>query len=96
MPSGYPFPRWVRRQLFDLVCQGMPVHGTERTLGVSIHTGWLWWRDAGAMKLRKGRVVGGLANPGDWSRPGGAGHRLSGEERIVIMRDLDAGLRPAE
>jgi transposase, IS30 family len=97
MPSGYPFPRSVRRELFDLVCQGIPVHEAERALGVSIHTGWLWWRDAGAMKLRKGRGVGGgLANPGDWSRPGGVGHRLSGDERIEIMRLRDAGLIPAE
>ena len=28
MPSGYPFGRFVRRELFDLVCQGMTVsHG---------------------------------------------------------------------
>jgi transposase, IS30 family len=96
MPSGYPFPRSVRRELFDLVCLGMPVHAAERKLGVSIHAGWGWWRDAGAMKLRKGRGVGGLANPGDWSRPGGVGHRLSGDERIEIMRGRDAGLTAAE
>jgi transposase, IS30 family len=96
MPSGYPFPRSVRHELFDLVCRGLPVHAAERMLGVSIHTGWLWWRDAGAMKLRKGCGVGGLANPGDWARPGGAGHRLSGDERIEIMRGRDAGFTAAE
>ena len=96
MPSGYPFGRFVRRELFDLVCQGMTVSQAERVLGVSCRTGWLWWRDAGAMTLVKGRGVGGLANPGDWSRPGGRGHRFSGDERIAIMRGRDAGLTPAE
>jgi transposase, IS30 family len=48
------------------------------------------------MKLRKGRGVGGLAIPGDWTRPGGVGHRLSGDERIEIMRGRDAGLAAAE
>jgi IS30 family transposase len=96
MPTGYPFSRSVRRELFDLVCQGMAVSQAERELGVSYRTGWLWWRDAGAMKLRKGQGVGGLANPGDWSQPGGRGRRLSGDERIEIMRGRDAGLSNAE
>jgi IS30 family transposase len=97
MPSGYPFPKSVRRELFDLVCQGVPVHAAERRLGVSIHTGWRWWQEAGAMKLRVnawGR--GGLANPGNLCAPGGRGHRLSLDERIAIMRGLDAKLTYAE
>lgn len=96
MPSGYPFSTAMRREFFDLVCQGMPVIQAERRVGVSLNTGSRWWREAGAMQLRKGRGVGGLANPGDWSRPGGRGHRLSGAERIEIMRGNDAGLSPAE
>jgi len=96
MPSGYPFSTAVRREFFDLVCQGMPVIQAERKVGVSLNTGSRWWREAGAMQLRKGRGVGGLANPGDWSRPGGRGHRLGGAERIEIMRGNDAGLSPAE
>jgi transposase, IS30 family len=51
MPSGYPFPRSVRREFFDLVCQGMSVLEAERTVGVSFLTGSRWWREAGAMKL---------------------------------------------
>ena len=52
MPSGYPFSRTVRREFLDLVCQGMPVIGAERVVGVSLNTGSRWWREAGAMKLR--------------------------------------------
>jgi IS30 family transposase len=49
------------------------------------------------MKLRKGgRGLGGLASPGDLSRPGGPGHRVSFEERVEIMRGRDAGLSFAE
>ena len=49
------------------------------------------------MKLRKGtNGLGGLASPGDLCRPGGPGHRLSFEERVEIMRGLDAGLSFAE
>ena len=49
------------------------------------------------MKLRVnswGR--GGLANPGHVSVPGGRGHRLSLDERIAIMRGVDAKLSYAE
>lgn len=97
MPSGYPFLRAVRREFLDLVCQGIPVIQAERVVGVSLNTGSRWWREAGAMKLRVnawGR--GGLANPGDDASPGGLGHRLSLDERIVIMRGLDAKLSYAE
>jgi transposase, IS30 family len=97
MPSGYPFSRTVRREFFDLVCQGMPVIRAERVVGVSFLTGSRWWREAGAMKLRVnswGR--GGLANPGHVSVPGGRGHRLSLDERIAIMRGVDAKLSYAE
>ena len=47
------------------------------------------------MKLVMGRG-GGVADPGNVSLPGGQGHRLSLDERIVIMRGLDAGLSHAE
>jgi transposase, IS30 family len=97
MPSGYPFPRSVRREFFDLVCQGMSVTQAERRVGVSFLTGSRWWREAGSMKLRVNRWGhGGLANSGDVSRPGGRGHRLSAAERITIMRGRDAGLSHAE
>jgi len=90
MPSGYSWSRSVRRDFFDLVCSGMSLRRAERQLGVSCQTGWQWWRNAGAMKLRGGKATG-LADPGDRSRPGGRGHRLSFDERIEIMRGLDAG-----
>lgn len=97
MPSGYPFSRAVRREFLDLVCQGIPVIQAERVVGVSLNTGSRWWREAGAMKLRVnawGR--GGLANPGNPGGPSGPGHRLSLDERIAIMRGLDAELSYAE
>jgi IS30 family transposase len=90
MPSGYRWPRSVRREFLDLVCSGMSLRQAERQLSVSCQTGWQWWRDAGAMKLRGGTATG-LADPGDLTRPGGRGHRLSFDERIEIMRGLDAG-----
>ena len=97
MPSGYPFPWSVRREFFDLVCQGTSVTQAERVVGVSFLTGSRWWREAGAMKLRvNGWGRGGLANPGDVSGLGGGGHRLSAAERITIMRGRDAGLSHAE
>jgi IS30 family transposase len=85
----------VRREFFDLVCSGMSLRQAERQLGVSCQTGWQWWRDAGGMKLRGGKATG-LAHPGDLSRLGGLGHRLSFDERIEIMRGLDAELSYAE
>lgn len=97
MPSGYPFSREVRREFLDLVCQGIPVIQAERVVGVSLNTGSRWWREAGAMKLQVnawGR--GGLAHPGNDASRGGAGHRLSLDERIAIMRGLDAKLSYAE
>jgi transposase, IS30 family len=96
MPSGYPFPRAVRREFLDLVCQGMPVIRAERVVGVSLNTGSRWWREAGAMKIGRNHWSSGLANPGDLSRPGGRGHRLSAEERVIIMRGRDAGLSDAD
>jgi hypothetical protein len=86
----------VRRQFFDLVCCGAAVRQAERAVGVSRNTGWYWWRDAGAMKLLNGKGDHGLAYPGDLSRPGGRCHRLSFDERIAIMRALDAGLSHAD
>ena len=97
MPSGYPFSRAVRREFLDLVCQGIPVIQAERVVGVSLNTGSRWWREAGAMKLRVNAWgCGGLANPGNVSTPGGKGRRLSLDERISIMRGLDAELGYAE
>nr|WP_233213450.1 IS30 family transposase [Mycobacterium sp. QGD 101] len=66
-------------------------------VGVSHRTGWFWWRDAGAMKLRNGYGgKGGLAPAQDLDRPGGPGHRVSFSERVEIMRGRDAGLSFAE
>jgi transposase, IS30 family len=97
VPSGVRVSRSVKREFFDLVCLGVPTTEASVKVGVSRRTGWLWWRDAGAMKLRKGgRGSGGLASPGDLSRPGGPGHRVSFEERVEIMRGRDAGLSFAE
>lgn len=47
------------------------------------------------MELRKGAGATGLAEPGDRSRPGGCGHRLSYDERVAIMRGRDQGLTQA-
>jgi IS30 family transposase len=99
MPSGYPHPRSTRRELFDRVCRGAPLERAAREMGVSTTAATLWWRDAGAMKLLHGqnaRGTHGLVEPGDPDRPGGSGHRLNLEERIAIMRGLDAGLSTAE
>ncbi|MGB8385456.1 MAG: IS30 family transposase [Dermatophilaceae bacterium] len=48
------------------------------------------------MELLKGTGDHGLANPGNLLLPGGPGHRLSLDERFVIMRGRDAGLGNAE
>ncbi|MEB3072121.1 IS30 family transposase [[Mycobacterium] vasticus] len=96
MPSGYPHPQATRRELFDRVCQGAPLIRTAREMGVSTTSAWVWWRDAGAMKLLMGRGERGLADPGDLERPGGRGHRLCFDERVEIMRGLDSGLSQAE
>jgi IS30 family transposase len=97
MPTGYPAPRALRWQLFDLVCSGTSMWEAERQLGVSRNVGQAWWRKAGAMKLQiGGRGQRGLLEPGNMSLPGGPGHRLSAEERIEIMRGHDAGLSNAE
>ena len=95
MPSGYPHPRSTRWALFDRVCQGVSLMGAARDMGVSTTVAGIWWRDAGAMKLLMGKGELGLAEPGDPDRPGGRGHRLSLDERIAIMRGLDAGLSHA-
>jgi IS30 family transposase len=63
-------------------------------MGVSTTAATIWWRNAGAMKLVGGRG-GGIADPGNMSWPGGQGHRLSLDERIVIMRGRDTGLSHA-
>jgi IS30 family transposase len=86
----------MRRELFDLVCSGVSVRDAERRIGVSVTTGSVWWRQAGGMKLLKGKGALGLADPGDRNRPGGPGHRISFAERMIIMRGLDRGLSYAE
>jgi transposase, IS30 family len=99
MPSGYPHPRSTRRALFDRVCVGEPLEVAARAMGVSTTAAGLWWRQAGAMSLQRGQNAErthGLVEPGDPDRPGGRGHRLSLDERIAIMRGLDAGLSYAE
>ena len=95
MPSGYPHSLAVRRELFDRVCLGVPLFRAAQDMGVSTTSASLWWRDAGAMKLIKGSG-GGVADAGNMSLPGGRGHRLSLDERIVIMRGVDKGLSYAE
>jgi len=99
MPSGCPHPRSTRRELFDRVCVGEPLKVAARAMGVSTTVAGLWWRQAGAMSLQRGQNAErtrGLLTPGDPDRPGGRGHRLSLDERIAIMRGLDAGLSYAE
>nr|WP_246228930.1 helix-turn-helix domain-containing protein [Mycolicibacterium psychrotolerans] len=62
-------------------------------VGVARRTGWLWWRHAGGVKLRKGGCgLGGVAAVGNPVGIGGRGHRLDAAERVEIMRGLDAGL----
>jgi transposase, IS30 family len=95
VPRGFPVSRSVRRELFDRVCGGVAVTRASVDLGVSRSTGWIWWRDAGAMELLKGTGDHGVADPGDLCGPGGRGHRLSFEERLSIMRGRDAGLSAA-
>jgi IS30 family transposase len=95
MPSGYPYSPAVRRELFDRVCRGAPLLRAARDMGVSTTRAWIWWRDAGAMQLIKGSG-GGIVDPGNTALPGAPGHRLSLNERIEIMRGLDAGLSHAE
>jgi transposase, IS30 family len=97
VPSGLRFSRSVRREFFDRVCRGSSLRDTARDVGVSYGSAWIWWRDAGAMKLRrnpKGDL--GLADPGDLDGPSGRGHRISFDERLKIMRGLDRGDSRAE
>ena len=99
MPSGCPHPRSTRRELFDRVCVGEPLKGAARAIGVSTTAAGLWWRQAGAMALQRGQNAKrtyGTVTAGDPDLPGGRGHRLSLDERIAIMRGLDAGLSYAE
>jgi transposase, IS30 family len=95
MPTGYRWSKLVRRDFFDQVCQGVSIQQAACQVGVHRNAAYKWWRDAGGMTLCKGSAYG-LANPGDWSRPGGRGHRLSGAERIEIMRGRDEGLSVAQ
>lgn len=91
------YPRSMRREFLDRVCLGASLREAGREVGVSIQTGWKWWHDAGSMQLRSGTGSDtGLAEPGDRNRPGGRGHRLSFDERLIIMRGLDQGLKQVE
>lgn len=92
MPSGYPHSKATRRELFDRVCRGTALFVAAQEMGVSTTRASVWWREAGAMTLRNGRGGHGLARAGDLDRPGGRGHRLGLDERIAIMRGLDARL----
>ena len=99
MPSGYPHSKATRRELFDQICRGRAMEWAAEELGVSATSARQWWREAGAMPLLRGQNAQGthgLADPGDPDRPGGRGHRLSLDERVEIMRGLDAGLSYAE
>jgi len=86
----------VRRALFDLVWGGVPVETAARRLGVSRNTGHNWWYQAGAMTLTQGHGATGLARPGKTDSSGGRGHRLSLDERIVIMRLRDQKMSMAD
>jgi IS30 family transposase len=97
LPSGVRVSKAVKREFFELVCLGMATTEASVKVGVSRRTGWWWWRDAGAMKLRNGaNGLGGLASAGDLGRPGGKGHRVCFAERVEIMRGRDAGLSFAQ
>lgn len=96
MPSGYPWPRSVRRRFFDQVCCGVTVTRAAREAGVSYNAGSEWWRNAGGMTLGKGRGPAGLAKPSGCIAPGSRGGRLGYGERIEIMRGRDAGLSHAQ
>jgi IS30 family transposase len=95
VPSGYPYPKSTRWELFDRVCQGVALERAARDMRVSRMAAFSWWRNAGAMKLIKGHGGGGV-DSGNTSLPGGRGHRLSLDERIAIMRGLDKKLSYAE
>jgi transposase, IS30 family len=93
MPSGYPWPRSVRRDFFDRVCQGASIGEAARAVGVHYNAAYWWWRDAGAMKVQiGGRGRRGLVDAGNMALPGGRDHRLNLVERVAIMRGRDAGL----
>jgi IS30 family transposase len=96
VPYGVPFSLSVRRGVFDRVCRGESVRDAAVGVGVSYNTAWLWWRDAGAMKLHMGPGKCGLVEPGNLDRPGGHGHRLSFGERLEIMRGRDNDLTYAQ
>jgi hypothetical protein len=63
VPSGYRIPRPVKREFFDLVCSGVAVVDATHEVGLGCRSGWNLWRQAGGMKLRRGRCGGGLAPP---------------------------------
>lgn len=97
MPSGYRWPRSVRREFFDRVCQGASLREAAGAVGVHYNAAYSWWRNAGGMKVQIGGSGGrGLLDPGNMSLPGGRGHRLNLVERVAIMRGRDAGRSVAD
>jgi hypothetical protein len=42
--------------LLDRVCRGASIRQSAREMGVSYMAAYWWWRDAGAMRLRKGKA----------------------------------------
>ncbi|WP_448456835.1 IS30 family transposase, partial [Mycolicibacterium elephantis] len=92
---GVPASRAMKRELFDRVCCGQSVSAAEKAMGVSHGLGHLWWHKAGGMTLAIGQR-GGIVGLVDSDGPGGPGHRINLDERITIMRGLDAGLSYAE
>lgn len=89
-------PLSMRRALFDLVCGGAAMGAAAAAVGVSHRAGRYWWSQAGGMTLRQGQGGGGLVTPGDPDTPGGPGHRLSRDERVMIMRLLDQGVKQVD
>lgn len=85
----------MKRELFDRVCSGQSVSAAEKAVGVSHGVGHQWWHKAGGMTLATGKR-GGIAQAAGYDGPGGPGHRLNLDERVVIMRSLDAGCSYAE
>ena len=73
--------RTYRDEFFDLICSGVPLSVAAARLGVSGASVANWWRDAGAMKLKKAYRGGGLARPGAVDAPGGPGRHLKLDKR---------------
>jgi transposase, IS30 family len=90
------YPQQVRDRCFDLICSGVSVTEAAARAGVSRDSLTIWWRNAGAMKLKAGKSEAGLADPGPADAPGGPGHCLNLDERMEIMCGLRQGLSQAK